>query len=93
MSSGYFALKWQGVRPPGMACCMMVVIMLIKLCCDSLSWWINVARLKRRDGAVIASKKKEKTTHNYICYDSQFTRLVLPLKSAHSSTVVISRKY
>lgn len=49
MSSGYLALKWQGVRPPGMDCCMRVIIMFIKLCWDSLSWWINVARLRSRD--------------------------------------------
>ena len=61
---------------------MMVVIMLIKLCCDSLSWWINVARLRRRDGAVIASKKKGKI---YIYYDSQSCGIIpkwVPVYSA-----------
>ena len=58
MSSGYLALKWQGVRPPGMDCCMRVIIMFIKLCWDSLSWWINVARLRSRDSKVLPSRRQ-----------------------------------
>lgn len=70
MSSGYLALKWQGVRPPGMDCCMRVIIMFIKLCWDSLSWWINVARLRSRDGAQTASITSKETswaTLNWYC--------------------------